>query len=113
MKTPPAEWPIRIGGESSAFTIDSRWSMIAGTVTCSIGVGSAFSASTSTSKPGYAGARTRWPRPSNLATQCSHDRGVTQNPWIRTMVSAAAGSELTAWSLLNRVEIRNSRAQVR
>ena len=87
--------------------------MIAGTVTCSIGVGSALSASTSTSKPGYAGARTRWPRPSNLATQCSHDRGVTQNPWIRTMVSAAIGSELTAWSLLNRCENRNSRAHVR
>ena len=44
-------------------------------------------------------------------SQCSHDRGVTQNPWIRTMVSAAVGSELTAWSLLNRFEEPNSRAQ--
>ena len=35
--------------------------MICGTVTCSIGVGSAFSASTSTSKPGYAGANTAKP----------------------------------------------------
>ena len=32
--------------------------MICGTVTCSIGVGSALSASTSTSNPGYAGAST-------------------------------------------------------
>ena len=32
--------------------------MICATVTCSIGVGSAFNASTSTSKPGYAGANT-------------------------------------------------------
>ena len=35
--------------------------MISGTVTASIGAGSALSASTSTSKPGYAGARTRKP----------------------------------------------------
>jgi hypothetical protein len=57
VKTPPAEWPIRIGGESRAFTIDSRWSMIAGLVTCSIGVGSALSARTSTSKPERAARR--------------------------------------------------------
>jgi hypothetical protein len=41
-----------IGGDSSSPTIASRRSMIAGTVTRSIGVGSAFSASTSTSNPG-------------------------------------------------------------
>jgi hypothetical protein len=40
---------------------DSRWATTFGSVVCSIGVGSAFSASTSTSKPGYAGAITRWP----------------------------------------------------
>ena len=38
--------------------------MICGTVTASIGDGSALSASTSTSKPGYAGACTVKPRPS-------------------------------------------------
>ena len=43
---------MRIGGESSAPTTDSRCSMIAGTVTASIGDGSALSASTSTSNPG-------------------------------------------------------------
>ena len=32
--------------------------------------------------------------------------GVTQKPWIRTMVSAAVGSGLTAWSILSGVEIR-------
>jgi hypothetical protein len=52
VKTPPAEWPIRIGGCSSAPTTFSRCSMICGTVTASIGVGSALSASTSTSNPG-------------------------------------------------------------
>jgi hypothetical protein len=50
--TPPAEWPIRIGGVSSAPTTSSRWATICGTVTASIGDGSALSASTSTSKPG-------------------------------------------------------------
>ncbi len=58
VNTPPAEWPMRIGGFSSAPTTDSRCSMIAGTVTCSIGAVSSLSASTSTSKPGYAGAST-------------------------------------------------------
>ena len=38
--------------------------MIAGTARRSIGVGSAFSASTSTSNSGYAGAITRSPLPS-------------------------------------------------
>jgi hypothetical protein len=52
MNAPPAEWPIRIGGCSSAPMTDSRCSMIAGTVTSSIGVVSALRASTSTSKPG-------------------------------------------------------------
>ena len=52
VNTPPAEWPMRIGGASSPPTIPSSFSMICGTVTCSIGVGSALSASTSTSKPG-------------------------------------------------------------
>ena len=62
MNTPPAEWPIRMGGESRPPTTASRCSMICGTVTFSIGVGSALSASTSTSNPGYAGASTRKPR---------------------------------------------------
>jgi hypothetical protein len=52
VNTPPAEWPMMIGGDSSSPTIASSRSMIAGTVTRSIGVGSAFSASTSTSNPG-------------------------------------------------------------
>ena len=43
---------MRIGGRSSPPITDSRCSMIAGTVSASIGVGSALSASTSTSKPG-------------------------------------------------------------
>jgi hypothetical protein len=38
--------------------------MIFGTVSASIGDGSALSASTSTSKPGYAGAKTVKPRAS-------------------------------------------------
>ena len=59
MNAPPAEWPIRIGGVVElASTTDSRCSMIAGTVSSSIGVGSALSASTSTSSPGYAGDHT-------------------------------------------------------
>jgi hypothetical protein len=48
---PPAEWPIKIGGRSSPPITSARWSTTAGTVRFSIGVGSAFSASTSTSKP--------------------------------------------------------------
>ena len=52
VNTPPAEWPMRIGGFVSSPTTDSRCSTICGTVTFSIGVGSAFSASTSTSNPG-------------------------------------------------------------
>jgi hypothetical protein len=52
VNTPPAEWPIRIGGRSSPPTTVSRCSMICGTVTASIGDGSWLSASTSTSKPG-------------------------------------------------------------
>jgi hypothetical protein len=62
VNTPPAEWPMRMGGESSPPTTASRCSMICGTVTASIGEGSALSASTSTSNPGYAGAMTRYPR---------------------------------------------------
>ena len=52
VNAPPAEWPMMIGGVSSAPMTASRCSMIAGTVSASIGVGSALSASTSTSKPG-------------------------------------------------------------
>jgi hypothetical protein len=52
MKAPPAEWPIRTGGLSSWPTTDSSLPMMAGTVSASIGEVSAFSASTSTSKPG-------------------------------------------------------------
>ena len=52
VNTPPAEWPMMIGGASRPPTTASRCSMICGTVTCSIGVGSVLSASTSTSKPG-------------------------------------------------------------
>ena len=52
VNAPPAEWPMMIGGVSSAPTTDSKCSTIAGTVSASIGDGSAFSASTSTSKPG-------------------------------------------------------------
>ena len=49
---------MRIGGESTVAITDSKCSMICGTVTCSIGVGSALSASTSTSKPGIRRAST-------------------------------------------------------
>ncbi len=49
---------MMIGGSGSARTTSSRWAMICGTVTCAIGAGSALSASTSTSNPGYAGATT-------------------------------------------------------
>jgi hypothetical protein len=52
VNTPPAECPIRTGGEASPLASDSSRSMICGTVTASIGDGSALSASTSTSKPG-------------------------------------------------------------
>ncbi|XBV22048.1 hypothetical protein ABN611_26210 [Kribbella sp. HUAS MG21] len=64
VNAPPAEWPMMIGGWSSSRTTASRCSTMAGTVTARIGCGSAFSASTSTSKPGYDGARTRKPRSS-------------------------------------------------
>ena len=43
---------MMIGGESSSPMIDSKCSTIAGTVSASIGDGSAMSASTSPSKPG-------------------------------------------------------------
>ena len=43
---------MMIGGFSISFTIDSRWSTIFVTVSSAIGVGSALSASTSTSSPG-------------------------------------------------------------
>ena len=43
---------MMIGAESSPPMTASRCSMISGTVRASIGLGSAFSASTSTSKPG-------------------------------------------------------------
>jgi hypothetical protein len=43
---------MMIGGVSSAPTTDSRCATVSGTVTFSIGVVSALSASTSTSKPG-------------------------------------------------------------
>ena len=52
MNAPPAECPIRIGGDARPFTTPSRCSMIRGTVSASMGDGSAFSASTSTSRPG-------------------------------------------------------------
>ena len=52
VKTPPAEWPMMIGGESRSPTMASMLSMISLTFSCSIGVGSALRASTSTSKPG-------------------------------------------------------------
>ena len=47
---------MRIGGESSPRMTVSNRSMIFGIVTAPMGDGSALSASTSTSKPGYAGA---------------------------------------------------------
>ena len=50
---------MRMGGVWTPLMTDSRWAMISGTVSFSIGVGSALSAATSTSNPGYAGARTR------------------------------------------------------
>jgi hypothetical protein len=43
---------MMIGGPSSASMAASKWAMISGNFTCSIGVGSALSASTSTSNPG-------------------------------------------------------------
>jgi hypothetical protein len=49
---PPAEWPMRTGGVSSAPITSAMESTICGRVTSAIGVGSALSASTSTSKPG-------------------------------------------------------------
>jgi hypothetical protein len=52
VKAPPAEWPMMIGGVSIAPTTASRCSMIAGTVSASIGEGSATRDSTSTSNPG-------------------------------------------------------------
>ena len=52
VNAPPAEWPITIGGDSSSPMTDSKCSTIAGTVSASIGDGSALSASTSTSNPG-------------------------------------------------------------
>jgi hypothetical protein len=52
VNAPPAEWPMMTGGESRSSITDSMCSMICGTVTPAIGLGSALSASTSTSKPG-------------------------------------------------------------
>jgi hypothetical protein len=48
----PAEWPMMIGGFSSSAMMAPMCSMIAGTVSASMGEGSSRSASTSTSKPG-------------------------------------------------------------
>ena len=50
---------MMIGGWSSSRRTPSIFSMIAGTVTSMMICGSARSASTSTSKPGYPGAITR------------------------------------------------------
>ena len=50
--TPPAEWPIRIGGWSSPPISASIFSTASGIESSTIGVGSALRASTSTSKPG-------------------------------------------------------------
>ena len=58
MNAPPAECPIRIGGEPRVATNASRWSTIAPTVSSAMGDGSARSVSTSPSKPGYDGVCT-------------------------------------------------------
>ena len=55
---------MMIGGLSSSVTTPARCATASGTVSEAIGDGSAFSASTSTSKPGYVGVRTRYPLPS-------------------------------------------------
>ncbi len=52
---------------------------MSGTVSVAIGVGSARSASTSTSKPGYAGVITVWPFASKCRTTLQL-RGVTHSP---------------------------------
>ena len=52
------EWPMMIGGLSSPPIMAVTWSMIAGTVWLAMTSGFSRSASTSISKPGYAGART-------------------------------------------------------
>jgi hypothetical protein len=59
VRVPPNEWPMMIGGASRASTTPARWSTVSGTVRPAMTAGSARSASTSISKPGYAGVSTR------------------------------------------------------
>ena len=55
--TPPKQWPMTIGRSSSRTSSDSAESVAEG-VNAAIGDGSARSASTEPSSPGYAGAST-------------------------------------------------------
>ena len=70
------------------------------TSSVSSGVGSAFSASTSTSMPGHAGASVLNPRLSARSIQCSQLRGVIQSPWMKTIVFAPFPSAPMSASLL-------------
>jgi hypothetical protein len=65
-------------------------STIVSTSSFSSADGSAFNASTSTSIPGHAGARTLYPLSSYRSAQCSQLRGVIQSPWMSTMVFGVA-----------------------
>ena len=49
---PPKEWPMMIGGDSSASISPARWSTVSGTVRSAMIWGFSLSASTSMSKPG-------------------------------------------------------------
>ena len=59
VNVPPKECPMMIGGTSTDSMTPARWSTVSGTVSFAMISGFARSSSTSISKPGYAGVRTR------------------------------------------------------
>lgn len=59
VSVPPNEWPMMIGGISTVSMTLARWSTVSGTVRLAMMSGFFRSSSTSISKPGYAGVRTR------------------------------------------------------
>src|SRR5215207_8184600 len=92
VNVPPAEWPIRIGGRSSPRITSVRWSMTAGHGQVldrgRVGVhGLDLDLETRVGRGEHAVALLLV-----VGLQFSQLRGVTQKPWIRTMVSGFIGS---------------------
>ena len=91
VNTPPAEWPMMIGGDSSSPTIPSRRSMIAGTVRRSIGVGGRRSAPRPRPRTRGRRGRSRAAPCSRSARSTAPNCGGDREPWTRTIVSGVDG----------------------